>query len=62
MSQPRSPVLTAWSAPRAHSQRGKGAFYLGVGVLVMFMSPNTSFFGINNVAAIVLAIVGFLHA
>jgi len=43
-------------------QRGKGAFYLGVGVLVMFMSPNTSFFGINNVAAIVLAIVGFLHA
>ena len=27
----------------------------------MFMSPNTSLFGINNVAAIVLAVVGFLH-
>merc|ERR1712070_991485 len=42
-------------------QRGKGAFYLGVGLLVVFMSPTTSVLGVNNVAAIFLAVVGFLH-
>ena len=42
-------------------QRGKGAFYLGVGLLVVFMSPTTSTVGINNIAAIFLAVVGFLH-
>ena len=45
----------------APSQRGKGAFYLGVGILVCFMSPDNSVFGVNNIAAIVLAIVGGLH-
>ena len=45
-------------------QRGKGAFYLGVGLLVCFMSPSGSSqpaVGVNNVAAIFLAVVGFLH-
>ena len=45
-------------------QRGKGAFYLGVGLLVCFMTPTGTGvgpFGVNNVAAIILAIVGFVH-
>jgi len=45
-------------------QRGKGAFYLGVGLLVCFMSPSGNSqpaLGVNNVAAIILAVVGFLH-
>uniref|UniRef100_A0A6T0BU72 Uncharacterized protein n=1 Tax=Chrysotila carterae TaxID=13221 RepID=A0A6T0BU72_CHRCT len=43
-------------------QRGKGAFYWGVGLMVLFISPdNTSKWGLNNVAALVLAFVGFLH-
>jgi hypothetical protein len=46
------------------AQRGKGLFYLGVGILVLFMKPNSeqmSGWGINNVAALVLAIVGSFH-
>ena len=46
---------------RLRSQRGKGAFYLGVGLLVAFMTPTTSMLGVNNIAAIILAVVGFLH-
>ena len=49
-------------------QRGKGIFYLGVGLLVLFMSAKTTtetgtstYWGVNNVAALFLAIVGFLH-
>ena len=54
------------------AQRGKGLFYLGVGILVFFISPKTigegtitesimGHWGVNNVAALVLAIVGGLH-
>lgn len=48
-------------------QRGKGLFYIGVGILVFFIAPNTSGsmfgrWGVNNVAALVLTIVGVLHA
>ena len=47
-------------------QRGKGLFYFGVGLLVFFMAPKgestlTGHWGVNNVAAMVLAIVGGLH-
>ena len=44
------------------SQRGKGAFYWGVGLLVLFIGPDSdSSWGLNNVAALFLAVVGFLH-
>ena len=48
-------------------QRGKGMFYLGVGILVFFMGThpnekNGGHWGINNVAALYLAIIGFMHA
>ena len=63
---------------RPPRQRGKGLFYLGVGVLVFFMGPTddaahgsdnpvswasyfTGNWGVNNVAALVLAIVGGMH-
>uniref|UniRef100_A0A7S0LKQ8 Uncharacterized protein n=1 Tax=Coccolithus braarudii TaxID=221442 RepID=A0A7S0LKQ8_9EUKA len=43
-------------------QRGKGAFYWGVGLLVLFIGPDgSSKWGLNNVAALFLALVGFLH-
>lgn len=43
-------------------QRGKGAFYWGVGLLVLFIGPDgSSTWGLNNVAALFLALVGFLH-
>ena len=52
-------------------QRGKGCFYLGVGLLVVFMDPSGNDangrpivikFGITNISALVLAVVGVLHA
>ena len=48
------------------SQRGKGIFYLGVGILVFFMAPDgkstwVGKWGVTNVAAMVLAIVGGMH-
>lgn len=48
-------------------QRGKGCFYLGVGILICFMRPTStwagafSVWGVNNVAALVLALVGAAH-
>jgi len=43
-------------------QRGKGGFYLCVGLLVLYIGPDgTSHWGLNNVAALFLAVVGFLH-
>ena len=50
-------------------QRGKGAFYLGAGILTFFMgtcgttegSCSWKGWGVTNVAALYLAIVGFLH-
>mmetsp|Transcript_46514 Transcript_46514/g.101050 ORF Transcript_46514/g.101050 Transcript_46514/m.101050 type:complete len:216 (-) Transcript_46514:146-793(-) len=43
-------------------QRGKGAFYWFVGLLILFISPDgTEHWGPNNCAALVLAFVGFLH-
>jgi hypothetical protein len=47
-------------------QRGKGLFYLGVGLLVFFIEPTTGpsvggHWGINNLAALFLAVVGVLH-
>jgi hypothetical protein len=44
-------------------QRGKGLFYLGVGLLVFYIAPMTasSHWGLNNVAALFLAIIGFSH-
>ena len=47
----------------ARAQRGKGLFYCGVGILVFFMGPNntTWHWGVNNIAALVLALVGALH-
>ena len=55
--------LTHKSLVARASQRGKGIFYLGVGILVFFMDTNgaDSSWGVNNVAALFLAIVGFLH-
>lgn len=44
------------------TQRGKGLFCLGVGLLIIFIQPDgTSRWGLNNVAALFLAIVVFLH-
>jgi len=43
-------------------QRGKGLFYWGVGLLVLFIGPDSNSWGLNNVAAIFLAVVGILHA
>ena len=43
-------------------QRGKGAFYWGVGLLICFIAPDgSSSWGFNNVAALILAILGFVH-
>ena len=43
-------------------QRGKGAFYWGVGLLVLYIGPDgTSHWGLNNVAALIVTIVGFFH-
>ena len=43
-------------------QRGKGMFYWGVGLLILYIGPvGTSAWGLNNVAALCLAIVGALH-
>jgi len=43
-------------------QRGKGLFYLGVGLLVLYISPDgTSSWGRNNVAALFLAAIGASH-
>ena len=44
-------------------QTGKGIFYLGIGILVFFIGPDSeNGWGLNNVSAIVLAVVGALHA
>lgn len=49
-------------APPPTAQRGKGMFYWGVGLLICFIAPDgTRDWGINNVAALVLAILGFIH-
>jgi len=48
-------------------QRGKGAFYLGVGLLTFFIGPNmgqsswTGQWGVMNIAALMLAVVGWVH-
>ena len=47
-------------------QRGKGMFYACVGLLVFFIGPSGenndgSHWGVNNVAALLLATIGFLH-
>jgi len=43
-------------------QRGKGLYYLGVGLLVLYIGPDgTSSWGLNNVAALLLAIIGVSH-
>merc|ERR1740117_945471 len=43
-------------------QRGKGAFYWAVGLLICFIAPDgTRNWGVNNVAALILAILGFVH-
>mmetsp|Transcript_7377 Transcript_7377/g.12418 ORF Transcript_7377/g.12418 Transcript_7377/m.12418 type:complete len:205 (+) Transcript_7377:36-650(+) len=46
-------------------QRGKGASYLGVALLVFCIGPqdeqNRRGWGVNNVAAVCLAIVGVMH-
>ena len=47
-------------------QRGKGAFFMGVGILVFFIWPEGDkgrlVWGINNVSALMLSIVGCVHA
>ena len=43
-------------------QRGKGLFYLGIGLLVLYIAPSgTSSWGLDNIAALFLAIIGFSH-
>lgn len=43
-------------------QRGKGLFYMGVGLLVLYIAPMaSSVWGLNNIAALFLAIIGFSH-
>ena len=43
-------------------QRGKGMFYLAVGLLVLYIGPDgTHAWGLNNVAALILAIIGSIH-
>ena len=46
-------------------QRGKGAFFMGIGILVFFIWPEGDqgrlVWGVNNVSALMLAIVGGVH-
>ena len=55
-------VCVCGLSSRVLLQRGKGMFYLGVGLLVFFMAPDSleksmaGSWGINNVAALVIAI------
>ena len=42
-------------------QRGKGLFYLGVGLLVFCIAPGDYHWGVNNIAALLLIAVGCMH-
>lgn len=44
------------------AQRGKGTFYCGVGLLVFFIGTGNGGWGLNHVAALLLALVGLMHA
>ena len=58
----RTTALRADTCTPPTAQRGKGMFYWGVGLLICFIAPDgTRDWGVNNVAALVLAILGFIH-